>query len=368
VHQTNQLMRVAAHDLHSFVAQTILACGTSAESAQTVADVLVATDLRGVESHGVGSLARYVRGLHEGSITVRPQYHILAETPAILRLDADAGLGHPVGVWSMEKAIAKARALGVGVVSVRNSTHFGMAAYYPMLALRSNMIGITLTNSGTHVIPTFGKKPMLGTNPIAVAVPAGKERPYVLDMSTSVVPVGRVAKYDWLGEVIPEGWAIDENGQADTDAKHILNTLMHKQGGGLLPLGGEGEARSGYKGYGLALMVEILSAVLSGSLYSDLTEPHAADGRPLPAGTGHLFIAVDIAAFRPLSEFQASMDDLMTRIKNSPKADGQNRIYIHGEKEAEEEERRRRDGIPLRASVVSRLRELATPLGVAIPF
>jgi LDH2 family malate/lactate/ureidoglycolate dehydrogenase len=353
--------------LKQFVRDVLLGLGASDEHAAITADALISSDLRGVESHGVANLWRYIRGLQEGWINARPQYRILSQTPAVMRFDADAALGFATGVWAMEKAMEKAGQLGVGVVSVRNSTHFGMAAYYSMIALKRDMIGVTMTNSGTLVAPTFGRLSMLGTNPIAVAAPAGGARPFVLDMATSVVPQGKISKYDWLGKAIPDGWVIDETGNTLTDTHKALHNLLGRKGGGLLPLGGEGEDHGGHKGYGLVLMVEILSGILSGSLYADLMYPKTPDGKQLPPDTGHLFMALNVSAFRPLDEFKASMDDLLQRVKNSPKAEGHSRIYIHGEKEFEEEERRRRDGIPLHETVVQNLRELTAPLGVKMP-
>jgi L-2-hydroxycarboxylate dehydrogenase (NAD+) len=343
-----EFQTVQPQALHALVTGILQALGVREEDARTTADVLLAADLRGIDSHGVANLWRYVKGLQEGWINPRPTYRVLSETPALLRLDADAGLGQPAGVYAMRRAMEKAGQIGVGVAVVRNSNHYGIAGYYAMMALE--------------------RQAMLGTNPIAVAAPAGEERPFVLDMATSVVPQGKIATYDRLGKPIPLGWALDEEGLPTTDTHRVLVNLAERAGGGLLPLGGEGELFGGHKGYGLALMVDILSAVLSGAAYADTIYPKGPDGKPLPANTGHFMMALDVRLFRPLEEFQAAMDDLIRRLKRSEKARGQTRIYIHGEKEFEMEEVRRREGIPLHRRVVEDLRAMAGALGVPTPF
>ncbi|MGQ9594478.1 MAG: Ldh family oxidoreductase [Anaerolineae bacterium] len=363
-----EFQKVHPHALHTLVTEILQALDVPKEDARTTADVLLAADLRGIDSHGVANLWRYVKGLREGWINPRPTYRVLAETPALLRLDADAGLGQPAGVYAMRRAMEKAASLGAGVAVVCNSNHYGIAGYYAMMALERQMIGVALTNAGVLVVPTFGRQAMLGTNPIAVAAPAGEERPFVLDMATSVVPQGKIATYDRLGKPIPLGWALDERGRPTTDTHQVLMNLAERAGGGLLPLGGEGELFGGHKGYGLALMVDILSAVLSGAAYADTIYPKGPDGKPLPANTGHFMMALDVRLFRPLEEFQAAMDDLIRRLKRSEKAEGQTRIYIHGEKEWEMEEVRRREGIPLHRRVVEDLRAMARSLGVPVPF
>jgi len=221
-----------------------------------------------------------------------------------------------------------------------------------------------MTNSYVFVAPTFGRDAMLGTNPIAVAAPAGRENPFVLDMATSAVPFGKLEVYDRLEKSIPLGWATDETGTPTTDTKRAVENLGNQAGGGLLPLGGAGELLGGHKGYGLALLVDILCGVLSGACYADLVYPHSPDGRPLPSGIGHFFGALRVDGFRSTAEFEAAMDDLQRRLKDAAKAEGQSRIYIHGEKEFEEAERRSREGIPLNLQVLEELRGIAKGLSV----
>jgi len=338
--------------------------GILEEDARITADVLVAADLRGIDSHGVARLRRYVNGLRDGMMVARPEVQLLTDTPTTARIDAGAGLGQPVSYRAMQQAIQKAQDWGAGFVTVRNSNHYGIAGYYAMMALEHDCIGISMTNSAVLVVPTFGRRAMLGTNPIAVAAPAGQEWPFVLDMATSTVPRGKLEVYNRQEKPLPLGWATDETGAPTTDAGMMLENLKQQAGGGLLPLGGAGELLRGYKGYGLAVLVDIFCAALSGAAYADLVYPKDEQGNPLPSAIGHFFGALRVDGFRPVDEFKAALDDLQRRLKNAPTAEGQARIYIHGEKEYEETERRLRDGIPLNPKVAADMRAIADEVGV----
>ncbi|MCR4407217.1 MAG: Ldh family oxidoreductase [Anaerolineae bacterium] len=361
---TEQVQPVRADRLRAFCQRVFETLNVPAEDAAITADVLVAANLRGVDSHGVARLRRYVNGLRDGMMVAKPKVQVVCETPTTATIDAGAGLGQPVSYRAMQRAIQKARDLGSGFVTVRNSNHYGIAGYYAMMALEHDCIGISMTNADVLVVPTFGRNAVLGTNPIAVAAPASQERPFVLDMATSTVPRGKLEVYQRLGKPMPLGWATDETGTPTTDAGLVLENFKKRAGGGLLPLGGAGELMGGHKGYGLALLVDVLCAVLSGAAYADLVYPKTPDGKPLPSNIGHFFGVWRVDAFRPVEEFKAAMDDLQRRLKNSPKAEGQPRIYIHGEKEYEEAERRSREGIVLEPKVVADLRAIAVELGV----
>lgn len=361
---TQEEIIVQAIPLKDFCRRVFEALGVSKEDAEITADVLVAADLRGIGSHGVARLRRYVRGLQTGQMMAQPRVAVVQETVTTALIDGGAGLGPPIGVRGMRMAIEKAQAAGVGFVAVRNSTHYGIAGYYSMMALQHDMIGISLTNSDVLVVPTFGRDAKLGTNPISVAVPSGKERPFVLDMATSGVPRGKLEVYKRLGKPIPLGWATDERGVATSDAAMVLDNLNRRRGGGLLPLGGEGELMGGHKGYGLALLVDILCGVLPGAGYADTVYPKGEDGKQLPANIGHLFGALRIDAFRPVAEFKSTIDDLIRRIKDTRKAEGEQRIYIHGEKEFEAAEGRLTKGIPLHHTVITELKGIAAELKV----
>ena len=345
--------------LRRFCEEALKKLGVPAGDARTTTDVLVTADLRGIESHGVARLGRYVAGLKKGFMRPTDQSRIIKETKATALVDGGQSLGQVVGRKGMDLAIKKARDTAVGVVAVRNSNHYGIAGYYSLMALEHNLVGVSTTNAGPLVVPTFGRTAILGTNPISLAAPALKEKAFVLDMATSTVPRGKVEVYNRLGKPMPHGWAVDETGRSSTDPKRVLNALANRLGGGLLPLGGEGEDLGGHKGYGLALMVDVLSGVLSGAATG--LQVYADEQRP---NVGHFFLALDPAAFRPLDEFRRDMDRLARELKDSPKAHGQDRIYVHGEKSFARMEKYRQEGIPLDPKVVENLKKIGADLGV----
>jgi L-2-hydroxycarboxylate dehydrogenase (NAD+) len=344
-------------DLKDYVVRFFVHHQVPEEDARIAAEILVSADLRGVDSHGVIRLDTYYgTRLRSGLMDPNTPLSVLSETLASLALDAGTGLGQVAGYRAMQRCIEKARQTGLAMVTVRNSNHFGIAGYYAMMALPHDMIGISLTNSQPLVAPTYGRTAILGTNPIAVAAPAGKNRPYVLDMATSIVPVGRITVYQKAGKPIPEGWGVDQDGLVTTDPGAVL------AGGALMALGGTDVMR-GYKGYGLSLLVDILSGVLSGAA----TGKHVGHrGQPMPADVGHFFAAIRIDAFRPAEDFKRDMDTLLDELKNAPKAVGQDRIFIHGEKEFELSERYEREGVPLMPEVVEGLKQTGEQIGV--PF
>jgi LDH2 family malate/lactate/ureidoglycolate dehydrogenase len=230
------------------------------------------------------------------------------------------------------------------------------------MALEHDLIGVSMTNAAPLVVPTFGRTAVLGTNPISLTAPASKEKPFVLDMATSVVPRGKLEVYDRLKKKMPLGWAVDATGRGTSDPHTVLDALSKRLGGGILPLGGEGEEHSGHKGYGLALMVDVLCGVLSGSATG-----LSVDVDKAKPNVGHFFMALDPAAFRPLEEFKRDMDRLSEELKNAPRAQGQNRIYVHGEKSYARMEKYRREGIPLGTSVVESMKQVGTEIGVPWP-
>jgi L-2-hydroxycarboxylate dehydrogenase (NAD+) len=355
---------VQGEALKDFCVRVFEKVGVSADDARTTADVLVQANLRGIDSHGVARLARYVNGLRDGIMMARPKEKVMVETPTTITVDAGAGLGQPVSHRAMRETIAKAEEYGCGFATVRNSNHFGIAGYYAMMALEHDMIGISTTNAAVLVVPTFGRDSMYGTNPIALAVPAAEERPFVMDMATSTVPRGKLEVYHRQGKSLPLGWATDERGVPTTDAARVLDNFTKRAGGGLLPLGGAGEEYSGHKGYGMGLMVEILSAVLPGAAFLTSVYPKDPEGKALPANLGHFFGAWRLDAFRPAHEFKADMDAFIRELRGGKLAEDASRIYVHGEKEWEEAGRRAEQGIPLESKVESSLRQIAADLGV----
>jgi LDH2 family malate/lactate/ureidoglycolate dehydrogenase len=346
-----------ADALRDFMTRVLEKAGVTPEDAAIAADVLLAADMRGVESHGIIRLfSYYANRISKGLVNPHPQMRVLNESVASLALDGDNGLGHPTAYRAMERCIEKARASGVAVATVRNSNHYGIAGYYAMMALPHDMIGLSFTNAGPLVAPTYGRTAVLGTNPIAVAAPAAAQSPYVLDMATSIVPIGRITVYQKAGLEIPYGWGVNQAGEVTTDPDEVLH------GGALMPLGGTDVMR-GYKGYGLALMVEILTAVLSGAAFG-LSADHASDTDV--SSIGHCFAAIRVDAFRPLDEFKRDMDAMITELKGAPKAAGHDRIYIHGEKEFEKAELARREGVPILVEVARGLAADGEAMGV--PF
>ncbi|HJX38089.1 MAG TPA: Ldh family oxidoreductase, partial [Anaerolineae bacterium] len=264
-------------------------------------------------------------------------------------------------------AMEKAQQIGAGFVAVRNSNHYGIAGYYSMMALERDLIGISMTNAAPLVVPTFAKDAVLGTNPLSIAIPAGRERPFVLDMATSVVTRGKLEEYERQEKPLLKGWATDSRGLDTTNAGEVLHNMKGRLGGGILPLGGAGEELGGHKGYGLALLVDILCGVLPGAGYATLVYPMDDSGKPRPANIGHFFGALKVDGFRPLSDFQDSMDGIVRYMRGLAKAEGQERIFVHGEKEFEIAEERMRLGIPLHPKVASDLQALAKELGIHCP-
>jgi len=355
---------VWAEPLTDFCQRVFEKMGIPTRDAFTTAEVLVLADLRGIDSHGVARLRRYYTGLKNGVMMPRPEMKIVHETPISALLDGGAALGQVAGKRGMEIAIEKALKNGAGFVAVRNSNHYGIAGYYSLMALKHDLIGISLTNSDAYVVPTFGREVMLGTNPISVTVPAMGERPFVLDMSTAVATLGKLEVYSRMAKKLPLGWATDEKGWSCDDPTRVIANIRSKAGGGILPLGGEGEEFGGHKGYGLDVLVDILCGVLSGSGYLNLLYPKTPAGKPLPSLVAHFFGALRVDYFRPVDEFKRDMDDLIRRLKNSAKAEGQKRIYIHGEKEFELEEKYRKEGIPLYYKVYEDLKAIGEEVGV----
>jgi L-2-hydroxycarboxylate dehydrogenase (NAD+) len=361
--------RVMPDRLKEFAIKVFTKMGVPEKDAKVVADGLVAADIRGVRSHGIARLHMYVNRLETGIMKPVSEIKIVSETPATARIDGGGGMGHPISKFAMELAMDKAQAVGAGFVTVFNSNHYGIAGYWSMMALERGMIGISMTNASAIAIPTFGRDGKLGTNPLSVAAPAGDNYPYVLDMATTITPFGRVEVYQRRGMLLPEGWAIDENEQPNTDpAKVLENARKRREGltGGFLPLGGAGEMFGGHKGYGLALLVDILCGVLSGAGYADNFYNINTDGTKKFGNIGHFFGALRVDAFRPLDEFKATMDDIIRRLKTTPKATGHDRIYIHGEKEFEAAEKNRRDGVLLVPAVVESLKELSQKFDIPL--
>lgn len=356
---------VSYQHLFDFSKSIFLKIGCSPAEAERAAGVLLAADLRGVDSHGIARLSGYIRLWEAGRVNANPNMQILHETPSTAVVDGDAGLGLVVAPYAMQVAIDKAKVAGTGWVSVQNSNHFGIAGIHAMMALENDMIGIAMTNASPLVAPTFSTERLLGTNPIAVAIPAGRETPFVADMATTTAANGKLEILQRKNMEAPTGWIQDKDGNMSTNQHEVKN------GGALLPLGGDREHGS-HKGYALGSIVDIFSAVLSGANYGPWVPPFVSFlpvGDNLPGkGIGHFFGAMRIDAFRPAADFKQHMDQWISRFRNAKTTQGNERVLIPGDPERAMEAERRNKGIPLLAPVVEDIQKLAAQFDCVIKF
>jgi LDH2 family malate/lactate/ureidoglycolate dehydrogenase len=347
--------------LAGFVHQIFIKIGCSEADASLAAKVLLSADIRGVDSHGVARLSGYVRLWETKRVNANPSVHIIHETPSTAVVDGDSGLGLVVAPYAMQVAIDKAKNVGSGWVSVQNSNHFGIAGYHAMMALEEDMIGIAMTNASALVAPTFSIERMLGTNPIAVAIPAGDEPPFVADMATTTAANGKLEMLQRKEQPAPEGWIQNAEGNTTTDA-HALKT-----GGALLPLGSDREHGS-HKGYALGAIVDLFSGVLSGANFGPWVPPFPAY-MPMPEnmpgkGIGHFFGAMRIDAFRKAELFKADMDTWIQRFRAARPAAGYDKVLIPGDPEREMEKERMEKGIPLLPVVIEDLKSVGEKFSV----
>jgi L-2-hydroxycarboxylate dehydrogenase (NAD+) len=359
----DKITYIPVNVIHDFMIQVFERLGTPPEDARICANVLIASDLKGIESHGVGRLKYYYDRIQAGVQFTTTRFEIVKETETTAVVDGHHGMGHVIAYRAMRLAMDKARQYGLGAVTVRNGTHFGIAGYYPLMAAREGMIGLTVTNARPAIAPTFGTEPMLGTNPIAFAAPSDMDYEFCFDGATSISQRGKIEVAERAGESVPEGWLIDANGEPVTDPTQILRDLG-KATAAFLPLGGAGELYAGYKGYDLATMVEILSASLSGGVFMKDLLGYAPDGSRRPYMLGHFFLAIDIEHFIPLELSKSITGNVMRALQASRKAPGQERIYVAGEKEHEMEQTIRRQGIPVNGSLQQDLEDVRKALNI----
>lgn len=345
--------------LRNFAAEIMQAVGCDHRRAALVAEILVEADARGISSHGVARLRRYVNHIGQGLIDPAAEPALVQDSPLAALIDGNAGVGQYVADLAMSEAITKAQASGVGFVSVRNSNHFGIAGYFAEKCVDHNMLGIALTNTGPYVVPTFGKRPLMGTNPLAVAFPTGDGFPVLIDMATSVVPLGKLETYARRKQSIPQGWAVDRLGRSATDPADVIHHLKASARGGILALGGEGEEFGGHKGFGLALLIELFTAGLSQGSWS--AETYREVG-----GVCHFFGAIKLDLFGDPAAIRRHFTYIIEEIRASEKAEGAERIFIHGEKEYEARERSLREGVRLGEATYQGLEELAREYGLEL--
>jgi len=347
--------------LYQFTKSVFTKMGCNEADSTLATDVLLNADIRGIDSHGVARLIGYVRLWNAGRINPTPDIKIVHETPSTAVVDGDAGLGLVVAPRAMEIAIEKAKNVGTGWVSIKNSNHFGIAGHHAMMALEHDMIGMAMTNASPLVAPTFSTERMLGTNPIAVAIPANEQPAFVADLATTTAANGKLEILQRKSEEAPTGWVQDKEGQTSTNPHEL------KEGGALLPLGGDREHGS-HKGYALGSIVDIFSAVLSGANYGPWAPPFVSflplSDDPVGEGLGHFVGAMRVDAFRPADEFKSHMDNWITRFRNAKVAEGYDRVLIPGDPEREMVDIRMKEGIPLNENVVKDLQEVGDKLGV----
>ena len=347
--------------LRQFTESVFLKMGCPAADAALAADVLLRSDLRGIDSHGVARLSGYVRLWEKERINAKPAIKVVHETATTATVDGDAGLGLVVAPFAMKVALEKAKIYGSGWVAVKNSNHFGIAGYHALMAVEQDMIGISMTNASPLVAPTYANERLLGTNPMCYAFPAGKYPPLVVDMATAAAANGKLEIAQRANQPIPEGWVQDKDGNSSTSAHQL------KDGGSLLPLGSDKDHGS-HKGYGLSATVDILSAVLSGANYGPWVPPFVAflepSANPVGEGIGHFFGAMRIDGFRPADDFKQHLDNWIERFKSAKTVDPDKKVIIPGEPEYAFEQERKIQGIPLIDVVVNDLNELAVKLGI----
>jgi L-2-hydroxycarboxylate dehydrogenase (NAD+) len=350
-------LRIEYQKLKNITENVFLKFGYSPEDSQTIAAVILEADLRGIESHGVQRLNFYYQGIKQGKIKVNGQIEIVHETPVSAVIDAHEVAGQLSGCQAMRLAIQKAKNTGFGMVVVRNANHYGIAGYYPVMAIKEGLLGISMTNTDAMLPPTYGKKAMLGTNPIAVGINA-HPYPFILDMATSVISRGKTEVYEKINKSLPSGWGLDRNGRETQDAKEIDYALKNKLFGGLLPLGGALETFGGHKGYGLALMVEIFTGIFSGGKTSNYISTNKFCS---------CFMAIDYGILGDKTEIENRLSVFLQQIRDSEKVEGQTRIYTHGEKEAGMRQERTANGILVNDATLAEIQKLCMELGIEGP-
>ena len=331
--------------------------GFSSEDARAIADVLMQADLFGIESHGAQRLMYYHRNIRSGSVNVSAKPEVLRETPVSALIDGHFGMGALVAQFAMRMAIEKAKQSGVGMAVVRDSSHYGIAGYYTLMAEREGLAAFSMTNTGPIMVPTFGREMMLGTNPMAFCMPADPV-PFWFDASTTVVTLGKVEVCQKRGRPMPQGWTIGPDGAPCTDAPRMNASILAGERGGILPLGGEGETHGGHKGYGLGIMVEALTGVLA----QGMTSPQMCGAHG--DHTCHFLLAFDPAMFGDPADIRARMSAYLAALRASEKMPGCARIYTPGEKAFEAMARRLREGVPVEENTLAEVRQIARELHV----
>jgi L-2-hydroxycarboxylate dehydrogenase (NAD+) len=343
--------------LEKFIVNVMVKSGIPEADARIVSDVLLQADKLGFDSHGVNRFKNiYLDRIKEGILNPVTNYKIIKEGPTTALIDGQNGMGHVISYNAMKLAIDKAKKYGMGMVTVRNSSHYGFAGYYPLMAVHEDMIGITGTNARPSVAPTFGVENMLGTNPMTFGIPSDESFPFLLDCATSIIQRGKIELYAREGKELHKGLVIDENGESKTNSSDVLKDLIAGNAA-LTPLGGVGEETGGYKGYGYATVVEIFSAALQQGSFMKMLNG-SKNGKKVPYSVGHFFIVIDISAFTDPEEFKKTTGDILRELRASKKMPGQTRIYTAGEKEYDTWLERKDKGVPFNNELLEEFRGL----------
>jgi len=360
---SEQSIHVPVNTLVDFMVDACVAMGIPQQDAKIIADVLITSDLWGVRSHGVAHLKMYHERIKSGLQLAATRWTVVKDTPTTAVMDGGNGMGMVVGYHAMKLAIEKARQYGLGAVAVRNSSHYGVAGYYSMMAVKEGLVGLSVTNAHPSIAPTFSVKPMLGTNPIAVAAPTDEPFPFMFDAATSVAPRGKIEIAARANKPIPEGWVIGQDGKSATDSSGMIKQ-MNDGLVALLPVGGMGELMGGHKGYGLATMVEIFSAAFQNGTFLWGLSDTDAEGKPQFLRIGHFFLAIDIEHFILLADFKRITGDMMRELRSSPMMPDQPRIYTAGEKEYYNTQRVMAEGVEITPGVQKGLNALRQELNI----
>lgn len=349
--------------LENFMVDVFKGIGVPEEDARICADVLITSDKRGIDSHGIGRLKPiYYDRIKAGTQSPKTDMEIVKDGPTTVVIDGHNGMGQVIAKRSMALAIEKAKKMGLGMVAVRNSTHYGIAGYYVLMAIEAGMIGISGTNARPSIAPTFGVENMLGTNPLTFGMPSDEKFPFVLDCATSITQRGKIEFYDRAEKEIPPGWVIGEGGKTRTDTHQILQDLKTGKAA-LAPLGGIGEETAGYKGYGYSVVVEILSAALQNGKFLKMLSG-VEDGKSVPINLGHFFIAINISSFIDLKLFKKINGDILRSLRSSKKTPEVERIYTAGEKEYLAWLERKDKGAPINQNLQQQIIALKEELGL----
>jgi L-2-hydroxycarboxylate dehydrogenase (NAD+) len=354
--------------LEKFMAEAFIKVGVPGDDARICASVLIESDKRGIDSHGIGRFKPiYIDRIKAGIVNPVTDFEIVRERKTTAVIDGHNGMGHVIGYKSMQMAINKAKEYGMGMIAVRNSNHYGIAGYYTLMAAANNMICFTGTNARPSIAPTFGVENMLGTNPLTIGFPTDEDFPFVIDCATSVSQRGKIEHYSRIHKKMPEGWVIDQEGHSITDPDIALDGLTAGTMA-LAPLGGIGDESGGYKGYGYATVVEVLSAALQTGSYLKNLNGRNAEGKACPYNLGHWFIAIDINEFIDPDEFKKIAGSILRELRASKKARGHHRIYTAGEKEYMVWQERKATGLPINETIRHELVQMRDELKIGFPF